>query len=227
MLEGEDLDPFNGNLDEIPWNTDTTEVTTPEFHEQVGPTHKLPRDATLLDYLKLLFTVELLRMIVDNTNIFAVENLLGTVTPVEMWNQTNYEEICAFLGVIILMGIVKLPRIALYFVGDARLHQTGVASVFTKNRFFKLLKNFHAADPREMPDKDSPEYKLFRIQPVINTLSETFMENYDPHREQSIDKAMVKFKGRLKFLQYMPMKLCKRGIKIWSRCDANNGYVSI
>ena len=36
---------------------------------------------------------------------------------------------------------------------------------------------------------------------------------YNPHREQSIDEAMVKYKGRVKFLQYMPMKPCKRGIK--------------
>ena len=31
--------------------------------------------------------------------------------------------------------------------------------------------------------------------------------------------------GRLKFLQYMPMKPCKRGIKIWPQYDANNGYL--
>ena len=36
---------------------------------------------------------------------------------------------------------------------------------------------------------------------------------------------MVKFKGRLKFLQYMPLKPVKRGIKIWCRCDSSNGYL--
>ena len=45
------------------------------------------------------------------------------------------------------------------------------------------------------------------------------------HRAQSIDEAMVKFKGRLKFLQYMPLKPVKRGIKIWCRCDSSNGYL--
>ena len=49
---------------------------------------------------------------------------------------------------------------------------------------------------------------------------------YNPHHEQSIDEAMVKYKGRVKFLQYMPMKPCKRGIKIWCRCDPHNGYLS-
>ena len=77
-------------------------------------------------------------MVVDNTNILPVENFLDTVEPVKMWNQTNYEDICAFLGVIILMGIIKLPRIAIYFARDARLHKTSATSVFTKNRFFKL-----------------------------------------------------------------------------------------
>lgn len=60
-----------------------------------------------------------------------------------------------------------------------------------------------------MADKDSPEYKFFRIKPVIDTVSETFIKNYNSHRGQSIDEAMVKFKRRLKFLQYMPMKPSK------------------
>ena len=36
---------------------------------------------------------------------------------------------------------------------------------------------------------------------------------------------MVKYKGRLGFKQYMPMKPVKRGIKVWVRADATNGFV--
>ena len=72
LLEGEDLNPTNFNLHEIPWScVDASEVTVPEFREPVGPTKKLPRDATPLDFLNLLFTVELMTTIVENTNIFA------------------------------------------------------------------------------------------------------------------------------------------------------------
>ena len=42
----------------------------------------------------------------------------------------------------------------------------------------------------------------------------------------SIDEGMVKYKGRLGFKQYMPMKPVKRGIKIWVLADATNGCIS-
>ncbi|XP_050302812.1 piggyBac transposable element-derived protein 4-like [Anthonomus grandis grandis] len=35
---------------------------------------------------------------------------------------------------------------------------------------------------------------------------------------------MVSFKGRSSLKQYMPQKPVKRGIKLWSRCDAKTGY---
>ena len=46
-------------------------------------------------------------------------------------------------------------------------------------------------------------------------------ECYNPPREQSIDEAMVGFKGRNAMKQYMPMKHTKRGYKVWCRCSPN------
>jgi hypothetical protein len=46
---------------------------------------------------------------------------------------------------------------------------------------------------------------------------------YNPHREVSIDEAMIGFSGRLGFKQYVPLKPTKRGIKVWVRADPHNG----
>ncbi len=53
----------------------------------------------------------------------------------------------------------------------------------------------------------------------------TGLANYKPHREQTIDEAMIAFKGRLSFKQYLPAKPTKFGIKVWVRADSHNGYV--
>jgi len=42
----------------------------------------------------------------------------------------------------------------------------------------------------------------------------------------SIDEAMIPFKGRLRFKQYMKDKPTKWGIKVFVLADATNGYVS-
>ena len=38
---------------------------------------------------------------------------------------------------------------------------------------------------------------------------------------------MILFKGRSALKQYIPLKPIKRRIKVWTRADANNGYVAL
>ena len=64
------------------------------------------------------------------------------------------------------------------------------------------------------------------MRPVITAISESFLNSYNPHHHLSIDEAMIPFKGRSSLKQYIPNKPTKRGIKVWVRADALNGYVS-
>ena len=47
---------------------------------------------------------------------------------------------------------------------------------------------------------------------------------FKPGQELSIDEGKIKYKGRLSFLQYMPAKPTKYGVKLFSCCDAITGY---
>ena len=44
-----------------------------------------------------------------------------------------------------------------------------------------------------------------------------------PDEHVRVDEAMIPFKGRSSFKQYMPVR---RGIKVWMRADSESGYVS-
>ncbi len=46
-----------------------------------------------------------------------------------------------------------------------------------------------------------------------------------PNKNLSIDEAMISFKGRHSFLQYLPKKPKKWGMKAWALADANLGYI--
>ena len=50
--------------------------------------------------------------------------------------------------------------------------------------------------------------------------------NYHPHKEQSIDEAMIGFKGRQAFKQNLKAKPTKFAIKLWECANSCNGYVS-
>ena len=56
-------------------------------------------------------------------------------------------------------------------------------------------------------------------------LRANFLHQFKPSRENSIDEAMVGFKGRSSIKQYMPMKPTKGSYKVWCRCDAKTEYI--
>ena len=62
---------------------------------------------------------------------------------------------------------------------------------------------------------------LHKLRPLIEKLRNTWRTCYNPPGEQSIDKAIVGFKGRNSMKQYMPMKPTKRAYKVWCRCSLN------
>ena len=56
-------------------------------------------------------------------------------------------------------------------------------------------------------------------------VQKTFHDHYKPGKNQSIDEGMIAYKGRLNYVQYLPSKPIKRGIKVWMRCDADRAYL--
>ena len=57
--------------------------------------------------------------------------------------------------------------------------------------------------PKGQPGHDA----LFKIRPFFEPLIANFQAAYTPNREMSVDEAMIGFKGRLSFIQYLPNKL--------------------
>jgi len=92
------------------------------------------------------------------------------------------------------------------------------------NRFFSLLSHIHLNNSA-MPRKGEPNYdKLYKIKPLLVSLSKTYLKYYKPSEKQAIDESMVKFEGRSTLKQYNPMKPIKRGFKIWVRAN-EHGFV--
>ena len=90
----------------------------------------------------------------------------------------------------------------------------------SSRRFELLLKFFHISSP---PDQPSPD-KLQKIRPLLDTVVKNFKAAYVPPQNLSIDESMISFKGRLSWVQYMPNKPHKWGMKAWVLADSSNGY---
>ena len=144
------------------------------------------------------------------------------------WEDVSSDDVKAFLGVLIGMGVHRLPGLKYYWSTDPFFRVQGIADVLSRNRFMKILNNLHiaVANNSKAVSRGSPgNDKLHKVRPLVTELNRSFQENGVPTYSQSIDEAMVLFKGRSSIRQYMPMKPTKRGYKVWVRADSKSGYV--
>ena len=143
------------------------------------------------------------------------------------WTPLIVEEMKAYFGFIILMGIVRLPSLYDYWKKDHHYHYAPIASRISRDRFMDIRRYIHFVDNTslELPGSDGYD-RLGKIRPVLEFLQEKFITLYNPHQECSIDEAMIPFKGQSTMKQYLPKKPVKRGFKVWVRADSHNGYVS-
>jgi len=89
---------------------------------------------------------------------------------------------------------------------------------------FMLLNTFlHFADNQNANLSD----RLYKVRPMLNHLISNWQKYYTLNREICIDERMIKFRGRIRFIQYIPSKPTKWGIKAFVLADAHNVIVLI
>ena len=95
----------------------------------------------------------------------------------------------------------------------------------SSRRFELILRFIHLNDSETQPSRGIPEFdKLYKIRPFLDLLLQSFQDSYTHSQNLSIDESMISFKGRLSFLQYLPKKPHKWGMKAWVLADSLNGY---
>ncbi len=76
------------------------------------------------------------------------------------------------------------------------------------------------------PNQESKDYsKIYKVKNFTEILRRNFQKNYNFGRYATIDKSMIKFKGRSSLKQYLPLKPIKRRYKDWCLCDPMTGYL--
>ena len=169
----------------------------------------------------------MLVQIAAETNRYAAESQRKSQRTDVLWEDTTPTEIQAYLGIIVAMSVCNLPNYKLYWQSEWPFTLPAFKGIFVRSRFEKLNQYFHLHDARNNPPKGAPGHDMLcHVRPLLDQVSTACLMEYNPSKENSIDEAMIPFKGRLSFKQYLPAKPTKFGIKVWERADGNNGFVS-
>jgi hypothetical protein len=186
------------------------------------------------EFFKQFVTKDLLDHITFQTNLYNTQRATlgykravrtkGPNTSYKQVKTVTEHEIQQLFGIILYMGIHKLPNRRMYWA--MKTYVPLIASSMNRNRFEEILSVLHFNNNQEaIADPANPNYdKLFKLKPLIDHFRTVFKGSVTAETMQCIDEMMVPFKGRHGAKQYMPKKPCKWGYKLWCRAGMS-GYV--
>jgi hypothetical protein len=198
-------------VDEGGWSAAVCDFPSAAHYTRSGGSGRPLRvaaDSTPFDLLQLFLPLRLVEEFAHHTNAAAPFG----------WRPTTAQELYAFLGVHIYMGIDRLPETELYWTGNY-VHSF-ITNLFTRDRFKQIRRCFSVVE--HDPDSQLRD-PIAHVRALSVRLNASFAAHYKPSRELTMDEAMVAFKGRAGIKQYMPMKPHKWGYKIW--CLASDHYL--
>ena len=101
-------------------------------------------------------------------------------------------EFAQFLGVVVNMSIISLPRSRLYW--SRQLGVAHISNVMSRERFEQIKKFIHFNDNALMvPPGDDNFDRLFKVRPLLNHLQLKF-NNIPMDQMMCVDEQMVPFK---------------------------------
>lgn len=208
--------------EEARWTDQLIDIQLPDFLAATGINLVLDNPNELDIFLGFIGD-DLWDKIVEESNRYARQKLGDRF---QNFHVITRAELKAFIGINIIMGIVRLPNYALYWSNDEFFGNQGIKRVMTKNRFEELSCYLHFNDSSREPARGDRDYdRLYKVRSVLDYVRDKCESNFMPSQNISVDEGMVGFRGRLSFRQYMPAKPTKYGIKVWMAADSSNGYV--
>lgn len=134
--------------------------------------------------LQLLLTMVLLQSIVKYSNDFAASKLRSK-------SGLSVEELQAFIGMNIVMGMLQLPQVRDYWATSGILDTPWFASIMTCDRFYAILRYLHLVDSSLQKKKGEDGYDaLFKVHTLTDHLSAVF-PRYQPGQCMSVDEMMI------------------------------------
>ena len=193
-----------------------------DFQEgTAGPTVSVPE--SVKEVFQLIFTDTIVDYIVKESNRYAL--LVMGESNYDKWEKVNRDDILAYMGIMVMMGLVDHPSLHDYWRRDPLYYCPPIAERMSRDTFLEIHRYLHFVDNNITPPREPGHDRLCKVRRVLRLIDQ-FSILYNPHRECSIDEAMVPYKGRSSLKQYMPKKPVRRGLKVWMRVDGVTGYVS-
>ncbi|KAG5284296.1 hypothetical protein AALO_G00025120, partial [Alosa alosa] len=159
----------------------------------------LPRPNDLMSPLEVFFSEDILDVIVDQSNLYAMQ-----CDPNKPLNLKT-SELEQFLGTVLYMSLFGLPGTRMYWSKSSRVSQ--VVDTMSLNRWEIIKKFLHFSN-----NNRQNEDPLYKVRPLVDHLTSKLM-SIPMVEKLAVDEQMVPFKGNSKLKQYLPKKNKEVGLQ--------------
>ncbi|KAK4318076.1 hypothetical protein Pmani_010902 [Petrolisthes manimaculis] len=181
----------------------------------------------MMDYFVAFFDVAVVSWIVRETNVYnqVINNWHHTThrehSHMVDWEDVSVAEIYVWLALTMLMPHNKKHRLRDYWTTDDLLSTPIFGRYMSRDRYRDILTNLHFTNNLG----PSPSDRLWKIRTILSMLLQNIRAFLRPFQKVVIDESLMLFRGRLSFIQYIPSKRHRFGIKFYVICDCQTGYV--
>lgn len=201
------------------WSSTLTDVAVDIFTQRTGPDVPLTYKSEPSEFFDLFLGPAFFESCATQTKLYA--SLRGNtefcVTP---------DDMRTFFYCNIMFGIHVLPNLYNYWSSDPLLKVSAIADVISRNRYLELSRYFHINDNSTYIPKGTEGHEpMHKVLPMIELVKDACTKYFRPGIAISVDEAMIPFKGRLSFKQYIKGKPCPWGVKVWCLADSATGYL--
>ena len=168
---------------------------------------------------------QLITYIIECRNAYAMTRL-GLMPPsrwslFRSWKPATFVEMKAFIGVILNMGLIQLSQLKDYWMTHEPINLQFFRRVFSRDRFLQLFWMLHVTDVGEVNGLT----RRSKIQPFLDMIIPGFQRLFVPGKALAVDEAMIAYRGRVSFRQYVRGKPHPWGIKAYILADSDTGYL--
>jgi hypothetical protein len=118
------------------------------------------------------------------------------------------------------MGNIKFPTLGLYWSRNSLYYHPIFGRTMGRNRFQTILSNLRFVDHGRIDRED----RLYKVRPIITRVLKNIRESIYPDQPLAIDEALILWRGRLAFRQYISNKRHKYGIKLYE-LTTDDGFI--
>ena len=188
-----------------------------------------------IELFELMITDELVEYITEQTNLYFKQNLVGKTFTKHSRIQKhlsknnndelllcNSADIRCYIATALYRGVLQKPTVYMYYTQDKLFETPGFKKILTQNKLVLIEKYIHFVDISQL---DSQYNRTAKIEPIHTYLVERWQSLLTLGRDISVDEALLLWKGRLSWKQFIRTKRARFGIKSFVLADASTGYV--